>query len=216
MLHSDLHMNNILVTDRYYPNDPHFNHEFDYMISDMGEGKALNPDAEKVDLARAHASYGAVEFRAPEVHGNDGWSFEAEVFSFGVIATKVLNCRQFSCNEPPPESILSRVKPYRDGESLPSDPTDYIVPTEIRKAIEPCMSHFPNRRPTMRKVVHALNDVFPAALPGDPKLEHNNKIKWTYWRWTDSLNHGERDDEVSLQQDLGDVEDINKIRDPDH
>ena len=204
-------MNNILVTDRYYPNDPQNNHEFQYMISDIGEGKALNPTAEKLDLTRAYASYGAVEFRAPEVRSNEGWSFLAEAFSFGVITSKILNCRHIGCRAPPPDSILSRVSVYKDRETVPSNPVEYIVPTAVRKAIEPCMSHSPECRPAMRKVVLALDEVFPAVLPGGPSLENDSKIKWTYWRWTDSLGHGEKHAGFTSQRDLDDIGDIESL-----
>jgi len=204
-------MNNILVTDRYYPNDPQFQHEYDYMISDIGEGKALNSDGDRQDLTRARASYGAVEFRAPEVHGNEGWSFKAEAFSFGVIASKIMECRRHVCKAPPPESITTRVEGSQENTPPESDLTEYIVPTEVRKAIEPCMSHCPDNRPAMRKVVNALNDVFPGVMPDSPSHETNEKIKWTCWRWTDPLNHVGGNNNVVPKQALDDFESILQI-----
>ena len=68
----DLHMQNILVTDRYYPHDPHHPHEYDYIITDIGEGKVLSPEKAVMGPTNARSSYGAVDFRAPEVHGHTG------------------------------------------------------------------------------------------------------------------------------------------------
>lgn len=100
-------MNNILVTDRLYPQDLEFHHEFTYLISDADEEKLLRPESEINDSSTRRASYGTSEFRAPGVQSGQGWSTKAEALSFGIIACKVLNCRLDVSTERSPEVIIS-------------------------------------------------------------------------------------------------------------
>jgi serine/threonine protein kinase len=108
VLHRDLHLNNILVTDRYYPHDPDNPHEYGFLITDIGEGKILREGKEFADVSDHLASYGSIDFRAPEVHGSDGWTPKAEVFSFGVIACKIFRIRQYACTAAPPAWVVER------------------------------------------------------------------------------------------------------------
>lgn len=139
----DLHLNNILVTDRYYPQDLEFPHEFDYLISDVGEGKVLRSDTEINDSKGRRASYGALEFRAPEIQGGQGWSTKAEAFSFGVIACKVLNCRLDVSKARPPGETLSVLETEHSVSEDFAEIIAQIVPTAIKDAIQPCLSDSP-------------------------------------------------------------------------
>lgn len=182
-------MNNILVTDRYCPQDLEFPHEFTYLISDVGEGKRLRPGSEMNDSSSRRASYGASDFRAPEVQGGQGWSTKAEVFSFGVIACKVLNCRLDVSKERPPEEILSFLEEELPMAQKTSEMIAQIVPAAVKKAIEPCLSDSPTARPDMKAVVHALEDLFVDfdISPGEEK-----RLRWTYWDWNQSCYEGRR------------------------
>ncbi|KAL5319823.1 hypothetical protein ACEPPN_012881 [Leptodophora sp. 'Broadleaf-Isolate-01'] len=62
----DLHMQNILVTDRYYPHDLHNPHDYEYITIDIREGKVLSLEKAVMGPTNARSSYGAVDFRAPE------------------------------------------------------------------------------------------------------------------------------------------------------
>jgi len=74
------------VSDRTFRLDPNMPHDYSYMIGDLGEGKRLGPFATSQE--NPHASYGAVDYRAPEqfVGGFDNDSLSAamaaEVFSY--------------------------------------------------------------------------------------------------------------------------------------
>ncbi|KAH8689276.1 kinase-like domain-containing protein [Phaeosphaeriaceae sp. PMI808] len=191
VIHRDLHMNNILVTDRFYPNDPTYPHEYSYLIGDIGEGKILSTTHEVKSAMDHWASYGAIEFRAPEIFGPRGWSTKAEVFSFGIIASKILECRRFVCPASPPEWALSELEHCYPGIRQDQDMMAHVVPDSLKKAIEPCLSYSPNDRPTMKNVVHALDDMSSEFWTEDFSVsEDNRKVKWTYWAWDESKKYG--------------------------
>jgi hypothetical protein len=186
-------MNNILVTDCYYPNDPEYPHQYDYMITDIGEGKVLNPSQEVRDLTYHRASYGAVEFRAPEIRGNQGWSTKAEVFSFGVIACKIMECRNYICPSPTPEWVLLEVEREHPSLRQDADMIAHIVPAGLKGAIEPCLAHSPDDRPSMRDVIDALDDLddlddLTSDFTADTiEKGAKRKVKWVFWNWNESL-----------------------------
>ncbi|KAL4983328.1 hypothetical protein BDW68DRAFT_169172, partial [Aspergillus falconensis] len=186
-------MNNILVTDRLYPNDPDYPHEYAYLISDLGEGKILDAMHEIRSRFDSRASYGALEFRAPEVNGSFGWSPKAETFSFGVIATKLIECRGYTCSASPPQLIVSRCSNLHN---IPSDTnTDkgnavHLLPTALRDAIEPCFSHDPADRPSLRDVVRMLEDAGSQFWTEGRYNEDNTGVNWTYWDWREPLRRG--------------------------
>jgi serine/threonine protein kinase len=192
-------MNNILVTDRYYPNDPQLPHEYSCMITDFGEGKVLKPGQEVRDPIHHRASYGAVEFRAPEVHGNQGWSTKAEAFSFGVIACKIMECRRDICTAPPPEWVLSEVEvKHHDLRQ-----NAYIVPAGLKSTIEPCLSYSPDDRPSIKEVVDALNGLMIDFTADSKHKEDKRKVKWVYWQWNESLKNGRREPSQSESGNIG-------------
>jgi hypothetical protein len=182
-------MNNILVTDRYYPNDPMYPHEYSYMITDIGEGKVLKPGQDVRDLTDHRPSYGAVEFRAPEVRGKEGWSTKAEVFSFGVIACKIMEYRRHISTSLPPEWVLSELGDNHSGLKQDADTAAHIVPARLKSAIKPCLSHSPDDRPSMRDVVRTLDDLMDEFIP-DSILKDKRKVKWVNWKWNESLRDG--------------------------
>jgi hypothetical protein len=186
-------MNNILVTDRCYPNDPDYPHGYDYLISDLGEGKILDAAHEIRSRFDSRASYGALDFRAPEVNGSFGWSPKAETFSFGVIATKLIECRGYTCSASPPKLIVSRCSNLYN---ISSD-TDthkriggHLLPTALRDAIEPCFSHDPADRPSLRDVVRMLEDAGSQFWTDGEYSEGSKDVHWTYWDWKEPLRRG--------------------------
>lgn len=198
-------MNNILVTDRYIAHDFIHSHEYEYLISYVGEGKILRDGVEFERPFDNLASYGAIDFRAPEVHGGEGWTPKAEVFSFGVIVTKILQARRSACTAEPPSWVLESLK---DTEAQTDEAE--LVPVILKKAIERCLQFSPDDRSTMGEIVHYLDN-----LPGEfvPKsssdIENTRgsiddaedevlpleevtsaktlKVEWTYWDWRQTL-----------------------------
>jgi serine/threonine protein kinase len=182
-------MQNILVTDRYYPNDAQCPHEYDYIITDIGEGKVLSPEKVVMGPMNARSSYGAVDFRAPEVHGHTGWSTKAEVFSFGVIACKILDCKSLIPTTTP-DWVLSEAREKLPQALTSLEMTVYVVPAGLKKVIEPCLSNLPEDRPSMKDTVLALDDVAEDFTSDTMDPGGKRKIKWVYWNWRETLARG--------------------------
>ncbi len=184
-------MQNILVTDRYYPNDAKNPHEFDYIITDIGEGKVLSPEKAVMGPTNARSSYGAVDFRAPEVNGHRGWSTKAEVFSFGVIACKILDFKSLIPTTTP-DWILSEAQEKISQGLTSTDTAAYIVPAGLNKVIEPCLSNLPEDRPSMRDTVRALDDITDDFTSDKMDPGGKRKTKWVYWNWREALARGRK------------------------
>ncbi|KAH8592166.1 hypothetical protein B0O99DRAFT_247267 [Bisporella sp. PMI_857] len=187
----DLHMQNILVTDRYYPHDPHHPHEYDYIITDIGEGKVLSPEKAVMGPTNTRSSYGAVDFRAPEVHGHTGWSTKAEVFSFGVIACKILECKSLIPTTTP-DWVLSEAQENLSQALTSSDMIAHIVPAGLQKVIERCLSNLPEDRPSMRDTVLELDDITGNFTSDTMDPGGKRRITWVYWNWSETLARGRR------------------------
>lgn len=151
-------MNNILVTDSFISHDFQFPHEFKYLISDVGEGKILRDGIEFEDPSENLASYGATEFRAPEVQAGTGWSMKADVFSFGIIAIKAMQMRRICCAGEPPSWVMDSSTCDTSHEHGAED-EDEIVPVAFKKAIELCLQFSIQDRPNMRLIVEILDDL---------------------------------------------------------
>ncbi|KAI1426560.1 kinase-like domain-containing protein [Xylaria sp. FL1777] len=189
VVHRDLHPGNVFVTDDVYRLDPNMPHQYRYMLGDLGEGKRLDPSI--TGQGNPHASYGAVDYRAPEQfesgfdNNNLSAAMAAEVFSFGKLACKLLewhtNCL------PPRESIPSEVlmsvgSSFSPG-NLPEE-LDFLVPTKIRDTIGLCVSQFPWMRPRMHEVQRNLEDLWSDLKYDDSAdREGDFKVKWCLWNW---------------------------------
>jgi len=149
------------------------------MISDIGEGKVLRPEAEKADPTRHRASYGVIDFRAPEIRSGEGWSIAADVFSFGVIACRMMECRRIACTLPPPEQVLAEVEKSCPDFKRDDERIAYIVPKLLKKTITHCFERKPEDRPKMRQVVYRLDDCTMEFL--------GKKVQWTFWNWEKTL-----------------------------
>lgn len=184
----DLHDENILVTLREYPNDPH-QFEYKVMLSDVGEGKMLFPSAADPDLPEGYyASYGNPEYRAPEVQGPSGWTEAADVWSFGVIAVKLLEMRRSICDGScaiPPWVLEEVQEEYPDKDfSHTSRDMGFIVPLSLKRVLEPCLRHNPNERPAAHAAAMSLDEVSMEFFNDDEEeKEKNRDVKWTYWDW---------------------------------
>jgi serine/threonine protein kinase len=202
-----LHLNNVLVTDEFFPHEPPpFNHQYQYLISDVGESKMLNDLRQTDERAAARASYGAIEFRAPEIHQNIGWTKMADVFAFGVIICKILNCRRVECQSPPPDWVIHPLNLYGADSKATEKLSKMIVPKPLKEITEKCLMYNPRKRPTMGEVVSVLDRLlteFGMDLDNqnsdneDPDNENSGgeswesdvsgdetmAIEWTSWDW---------------------------------
>jgi serine/threonine protein kinase len=117
------------------------------IITDIGEGKML--DGRDIETGPGR-SYGALGYRAPEIRGTQNWTTAADVFSFGVLCSHILQFRAQVCTERPPAVIL---------ELFPASTQEEMIPTEIKKVVQECLSVEPTARPAIRSVITDLERV---------------------------------------------------------
>jgi hypothetical protein len=82
-------------------------------VIDLGESKVLGVKSADM-LAVGRARYNAVDYRALEVSQNEGWTVQADVYSFGVLCRKVLTCRAVECTSAPPDWVINNVGSLTD------------------------------------------------------------------------------------------------------
>ena len=129
----------------------------------------------KTDPTGHRASYGAIDYRAPEVDRGDSYTAASDVFSYGVVACRMMECRLFTCQEAPSESVLAKVERSSPGFKRDSEHVKYIVPAIVKKAIEPCLSPNPKGRPPagpLHRVALSAKD---------------ERTQWTYWNWDQTI-----------------------------
>jgi hypothetical protein len=132
------------------------------MLSDVGEGKMLNPSSTNPNLPEGHhASYGNPQYRAPEVSGSSGWTKAAYVWSFGMICVKLLEMRRAICSRKIPQQVLEALQEqHPDGHySLLSRDVGFIVPLALKRVLEPCFRHDSAERSDVHAVVLGLDEV---------------------------------------------------------
>ncbi|CVL07486.1 uncharacterized protein FMAN_14390 [Fusarium mangiferae] len=191
VVHRDLHLENILVMDKFYPNDVEIPHEFSYLISDLGEGKQLTQQlTSMISSETAFASYGAIDFRAPEqllgLPNID--AFAAEVFTFGIVACKLLNCRSLVSSVEVPSYIRASasedIAELNHGETEKKELQDgHIVPRAIRSIISRCLSYRGSDRPDMSHVLSELEDITSTFTEDNMEKEEGRTVDWCYWDW---------------------------------
>ncbi|KAF2971790.1 hypothetical protein GQX73_g1784 [Xylaria multiplex] len=189
VVHRDLHPGNVFVTDRVFRLDPNIPHEYDYMLGDLGEGKKLDPSA--TGQWNYYASYGAIDYRAPEQfetgfdNNNLFAAMAAEVYSFGKLACKLLECHM-NCTllcESIPNEVLMDASSSFSPEELAQE-LEFLVPTTIRDTVGLCLSQLPAMRPHMEEVGRNLEDLWCDLKEDDSdNREEEFKVKWCLWNW---------------------------------
>jgi serine/threonine protein kinase len=177
--------------DEFYPSDVEIPHAFNYLISDLGEGKQLTQQLPGMTSSEtAFASYGAIDFRAPEqLQGLPNIdAFAAEVFTFGVVACKLLNCRSLVSSVEIPSYI--RASAAEDIAELNHRRTEkkelqdgHIVPRAIRRVISSCLSHRGCDRPDMSHVLDELEDITSTFTEDNMEQQAGRTVDWCYWDW---------------------------------
>ena len=113
------------------------------------------------------------------------------MFSFGVIACKILQCRRYECISATPAWVISQVKERYPGLGEDAETASHIVPIGLRKLLEPCLSYLPDDRPFMKDVVRQLDNFSREFLNDEGEYcEDDVHIRWTYWDWVESKKNG--------------------------
>jgi hypothetical protein len=98
-----------------------------------------------------------------------------------------MECKNYICPSPTPESVLLEVECEHPNLRQNADMIAHIVPAGLKRAIELCLAHSPDDRPSMKDVIDALDD-----LTGDFNADRmekgvKRKVKWIFWKWNESL-----------------------------
>ena len=150
----------MLVTDAFFPHEPPpFDHEYQFKIIDLGESKVLGMEDNIDTLATGRASYGAAEYRAPEVHQNEGWTTKADIFALGTLSHKVFNCRLAKCSSEPPDWVIKKATLQRSDSNSTIVDLKRIVPTKLMKIVQECRQADPDNRPTSLRVSSELDNL---------------------------------------------------------
>lgn len=191
VVHRDLHLNNILVTDMYYENDVSLPHEYHYLISDLGEGKRLDQHVEDVeDGAAGFGSYGAAEFRAPEARGGAVTNFASDAFSFGIIACKLAECRAHVCPEHPPDDILASARAGGSSGDTPEAGKGNVVPRVFRELVSFLLAYDAEKRPTMAQATSELEELSMQFFEQRGPIEgvaEEDRLEWCVWDWNSAV-----------------------------
>ncbi|KAL8364976.1 hypothetical protein RB595_003999 [Gaeumannomyces hyphopodioides] len=184
VVHRDLHLNNILVTDMYYDNDVSLSHEYQYLISDLGEGKRLDHHVGDIeDGAAGFGSYGCAEFRAPEARGGAATNFASDAFSFGIIACKLAECRAHVCPGHPPDDILASARAGGSSGDPPEAGKGNVVPRMFREVVSSLLAYDGEKRPTMARATSELEDLSMLLFLG----EDEDRLEWCVWDWNSAV-----------------------------
>lgn len=173
VIHRDLHLNNILVTETVFPDQPQgLSSEISAKVADIGEGQHV------ADPGTFNASVEARDFHAPEILSSRTWSLASDVFAFAVAACKILDKRQELCLERPPENVLKQA----GSESKPVDDGSSVLPLKLSRIITSGLKKDPGERWAIRKYIDAIED-----LDGDFSSEKDQggmlRIEWVTLDW---------------------------------
>ncbi|KAH7220410.1 kinase-like domain-containing protein [Fusarium redolens] len=209
VVHRNLHLENILVMDELYPNDVEIPHAFNYLISDLGEGKQLTQQLTSLMSGEtAFASYGAIDFRAPEqLQGLPNIdAFAAEVFTFGVVACKLLNCRSLVSSVEIPshirDSASEDIAEFNHKKTEKKELQDgHIVPRAIRRVISRCLSRRGVDRPDMNHILNELEDITSDFTEDNMDGQAGRTVDWCYWDWEATFRAALSDGDSDLNSD---------------
>lgn len=198
------------MTETYCPTEPTKPYQYNYLLTDIGEGKMLDSKQEIHDPTAHIASYGAKDFRAPEIRGSQNWSTEAEVFSFGVIMCKILDRRRLDCQSAPPNHVTAEVGKLRAGLIHRVEQHGQIVPSDLMEIGKRCLSRLPSERPSARDITRVLDDLFMHIGADMESNGEERRVVWAIWNWNESLACGRRGPQQRADDtdDLDDLDDI--------
>lgn len=150
IVHRDLHFGNVLAKTTVYESEvPGKQKSEKCVLSDLGEGKLLDDGRETVAVGAM--SYGAGEFKPPEVRGRQGWTTKGDVYSMGVMMKKAEE------NERNRRWDQERQEGSGGGEMIVDR---FKVPTAFREIWRRCVKQDPGARPSARRVALDLEKLY--------------------------------------------------------
>lgn len=150
IMHRDLHFGNVLARTTVYESEVPGKQKLENcVLSDLGEGKVLD-DGRKI-AAVGVMSYGAGEFKPPEVRGRQGWTTKGDVYSMGVMMKKTEE------NERNRRWDQERQEGSDGGEMIVDR---FKVPTAFREIRRRCVKQDPEARPSARRVALDMEKLY--------------------------------------------------------
>ena len=159
---SDIHPNNVLVDDYSVDWGADWGDVtetcYNYLISDIGEGKVLRDGQEFQDASSAGHSYSAASFRPPTLLDQATYTAADDVFSFGILVCRIMECRRLVCIAQPSESVLAKLQPTHDGSAGYQNAKAQVVPVSFKALVSKCISVV-EEKPTMEEICLFLGEV---------------------------------------------------------
>jgi serine/threonine protein kinase len=153
VIHRDIKPANILVNRLDKGRDP-FDRFYHLKLADFGTSNVNEANSVFNTAKRGTTAYMAPEVMSPtiidEETGNRGYTFKADVYSFGMVCSEILTGKKPFQHIRSPKDIHSAV---RAGER-PDLPLDDVDP--LRRLIEDCWSRNPGARPNIWQVRQRL------------------------------------------------------------
>jgi hypothetical protein len=153
VIHRDIKPANILVNRLDKGREP-FDRFYQLKLADFGTSKVNEANSIFNTVRLGTPAYMAPEVMSPtiidEKTGNQGYTFKADVYSFGMVCSEILTGNRPFQNRGGLKHIHRAVQ-ERDMPVLPLDPAD-----PLRRLIEDCWSFKPEARPTIWQVRQRL------------------------------------------------------------
>jgi serine/threonine protein kinase len=153
VIHCDIKPGNILVNRLDKGREP-FDRFYQLKLADFGTSKVNEANSIFNTVRLGTPAYMAPEVMSPtiidEKTGNQGYTFKADVYSFGMVCSEILTGNRPFQNRGGLKHIHRAVQ-ERDMPVLPLDPAD-----PLRRLIEDCWSFKPEARPTIWQVRQRL------------------------------------------------------------
>lgn len=153
LIHRDLKSSNILIDKS--------GKEWVAKVCDFGLARedTNQSDEFKASVAQLYTVVGTSEWMAPEVALGQEYNKAADVFSFGIVIWEVGTRTKPPARSPP----LFRLDKDLFQSQLPKD-----TPDGFWKIIEACTEKYDDQRPTMKKTLEMLEEVFETVKKSTP------------------------------------------------
>ncbi|KAH8916071.1 kinase-like protein [Atractiella rhizophila] len=171
IIHRDLHLNNIMVTQNTFLYQPDgYDSEDTALLIDFGEGQTVDEAATSFRASVPHYQW----WHAPEIcTRTPTWTFASDIFAFAVTACFILEKRKKLCPAPVPEDVLQRTG------LTSSNNTDNILPQSIYAIVVVGLEVEPEKRGNLRDHIELLDNLNLETAEGDDK----GIVEWTTLDW---------------------------------